>query len=101
MRPRPPWMSETDDAILEFYESLAEAGFRVALPPTVVWANLTKELQIIDRSRNTISNRMRRLTKAELLEVTDEKRRYYRITDKGLAYLNDELEYADLQLRTD
>ncbi|QZA89546.1 helix-turn-helix domain-containing protein [Salinarchaeum sp. IM2453] len=101
MRPRVPWMNETDDAILEFYQELEQAGFRIALPPTAVWVNITQELGMLDKARNTVSRRMKKLNEMGLLEITDEKRRYYRITDKGIAYLEGELEYDDLVLPED
>ncbi|MEY7847740.1 transcriptional regulator [Natrarchaeobius sp. A-rgal3] len=98
MRARVSWMNEADDAILEYLQELeTEAGHRIALPPTAVWFNLVEELGVLDRSQNTISRRMNVLSDANLLEKTDEKRGYYRITDRGLAYLEGELEAGKLK----
>ena len=96
MRPRVPWMNETDDAILEFFEELESSGFRIWLAPTPVWINLTQNLGVLDKSRDTISRRMGKLAEMGLLERTDDKRGYYCITEKGLAYLAGELEAEDL-----
>ncbi|MWV39729.1 transcriptional regulator [Natrialba sp. INN-245] len=97
MRARVSWMNEADDAVLEYLQELeTEAGHRIALPPTTVWFNLVEELGVLDRSQNTISRRMNVLSEADLLEKTDEKRGYYRITDRGIAYLAGELEAKEL-----
>lgn len=96
MRPRVPWMNETDDAILEFFEELASAEFRVCLAPTPVWLNLTQELEVLEKSRDTVSRRMGKLAEMGLLERVDEKRGYYRITDMGLAYVAGELDADNL-----
>jgi len=98
MRPRVSWMNEVDDAILEYLQELeTETGHRISLPPTAVWYNLVEQLGVLERSQNTISRRMNVLSEASLLEKTDEKRGYYRITDKGLAYLEGDLEMNDLE----
>lgn len=98
MRPRVPWMNESDDAILEFYRDLESAEFRIELPPTPVWLNLTQNIGMLDKSRDTISRRMNKLEEIGLLECTDEKRRYYKITDKGIAYLEGKLDCDDLKV---
>ncbi|NUB91501.1 transcriptional regulator [Haloterrigena sp. SYSU A121-1] len=97
MRARVSWMNEADDAILEYFQELeTDTGHRIALPPTALWYNLVEELGVLDRSQNTISRRMNVLSDAGLLEKTDEKRGYYRVTDRGIAYLEGELEASDL-----
>ena len=96
MRPRVPWMNETDDTILEYLAQLEVNGGYVTQSPTAVWVNLDEEMGILDKSQSTISRRMKRLEKMDLLEKTDEKRAYYRITDKGLRYLDGELSRDDL-----
>lgn len=102
MRPRVPWMNETDDAILEFFEELYGAGeLEVALPPTAVWYNLVVDLCVLDKSTNTISRRMNRLDEMGLLEKVDQKRGYYKFTDKGRRYLNGDLDAEELQLEDD
>ncbi len=91
-------MNEADDAILEYLRELeTDAGHRIALPPTTVWYNLVEELGVLDRSQNTVSRRMNVLSDAGLLEKTDEKRGYYQITDRGLAYLRGELAASELE----
>ncbi|WP_269073768.1 hypothetical protein [Halobacterium sp. KA-6] len=40
---------------------------------------------------------MSKLADRELLEIEDEEAGYYRITDKGLAYLAGELDADDLE----
>ncbi|SFS68435.1 transcriptional regulator [Halostagnicola kamekurae] len=98
MRPRVSWMKEVDDAILEYLQELeTDTGHRISFPPTTVWYNPVEDLGVLDRSQNTLSRRMNVLSDASLLEKTDEKRGYYRITDKGIAYLEAELYVADLE----
>ena len=97
MRPRVPGMNEVDDAILEFFEELGEpGGKRVSLPPSPVRRHLVEELGLLDRKRSTFSRRMAKLADRELLEITDEEASYYRITDKGHAYLTGELDADEL-----
>ena len=96
MRPRVPWMTETDDTILEYFEALEAAGFSVWQAPTPIWVNLTDNLGATEKSRETISRRMGKLEQMGLLERVDETRGYYRITEKGLAYLSGELEREEL-----
>lgn len=96
MRPRVPWMNETDDTILEYFEALEAAGFSVWQAPTPVWVNLSSNLGATGKSRETVSRRMGHLEQMGLLERVDETRGYYRITEKGLAYLSGELEREEL-----
>lgn len=96
MRPRVPWMNETDDAILEFFEELESTGLNVWFAPTPVWINLTQNLGVLEKSRDTISRRMGKLAEMGLLERVDDRRGYYCITDKGMAYLAGELDAEDL-----
>nr|WP_049893092.1 helix-turn-helix domain-containing protein [Natronococcus jeotgali] len=98
MRARVSWMNEADDAILEYLQELeTDSGHRIALPPTAVWYNIVEELELLDRSQNTVSRRMNILSEAGLLEKTDAKRGYYRVTDLGIAYLESELGSEDLE----
>ena len=102
MRARVSWMNEVDDAILEYLQELeTDTGHRIALPPTAVWYNLVEELGVLDRSQNTVSRRMNVLSEESLLEKIDEKRGYYRITDRGLAYLEGGLDMSDLERNED
>jgi DNA-binding transcriptional ArsR family regulator len=91
-------MNEVDDAILEFFEELGEVGgTRVSLPPSPVKYHLVDELRSLERERSTFSRRMSKLAEHGLLEITEEDGSYYRITDKGLAYLAGELEASELK----
>jgi len=83
MRPRVEWMNQTDDRILEL---LNESG--LVLSTAVVAVNL-------DYSRSWVSRRLGKLTKAGLVENTEEG--YYRITDRGRAYLSGTLDADDLE----
>lgn len=99
MRPRVPHMNELDDSILEFFEAMGEpGGERVALSPTPVWYNLAVIRGMTDKKQNTFSNRMNQMTETDLLEKVDDSRGYYRITPKGRAYLEGNLEAEDLEL---
>jgi len=88
-------MNEVDDAVLEFFEAQDEG---VTLPPTVVWFNLHERLEAIDKSRDTVARRMRKLTDRELLDKVSEERGYYQITQKGRDYLSGDLDADDLRL---
>lgn len=83
MRPRVDWMNQTDDRILEL---LAESD--LALSPAVVAVNL-------DYSRNWVSRRMGLLQDADLIETAEGS--YYRITDRGRAYLAGDLDADELE----
>lgn len=83
MRPRVPWMNQTDDRVLE---ALDESDME--LTPAVLARNL-------DYSRVWISNRLQKLVDVELVENTDKS--YYRITDRGRAYLSGDLDAEDLE----
>lgn len=97
MRPRVPWMNEADDAILEFLQEQEKGSDpRVAFSPTGVYVNLVEIRRVLDRSPSTLSRRMSRLSKMGLLEVVDEDRGYYSITEKGLKYLSGDLDADDL-----
>ncbi|MXV61290.1 winged helix-turn-helix transcriptional regulator [Natronorubrum sp. JWXQ-INN-674] len=83
MRPRVDWMNQTDNRILEL---LDESD--LALSPAVVAVNL-------DYSRNWVSRRMSKLEKKGLIEKF--RGSYYRITPRGRAYLEGDLEAEDLE----
>ena len=87
-------MNEVDDAILEF---LAQQGDELTIPPTVVWYNLVEVHGMLSKSQETVARRMRKLPELGLLEKADETRGYYRITEKGQAYLAGELDAEDLE----
>jgi predicted transcriptional regulator len=83
MRPRLEWMTRADDYILEFFEETD-----IAATPHVVSVN-------IDYSRQYVNRRIRILTHHELVEDLDDG--VYRISDKGLAYLEGELDADDFE----
>jgi len=91
-------MNEVDDSILEFFNS---QGDQVSLPPTAVWYNLAEIFEVTDKSRDTVARRMRGLNEAGLLEKVDEQRGYYRITDKGRAYLTGKIDAENLERNDD
>ncbi|MBX0304729.1 transcriptional regulator [Haloarcula salinisoli] len=91
-------MNEVDDAVLEFFEAQDEG---VALPPTVVWYNLHDLLEVIDKSRDTVARRMRKLTNRGLLTKASEERGYYQITQKGRDYLTGDIDAEELRIESE
>ena len=83
MRPRVDWMNQTDDRILEL---LDESD--LILTPAVMARNL-------DYTRNWVSRRVGKLESAGLIEPIDSG--YYRISDRGRAYLAGDLDAEDLE----
>ena len=83
MRPRVDWMNQTDDRILEL---LDESD--LILTPAVMARNL-------DYTRNWVSRRVGKLESAGLVEPVDSG--YYRISDRGRAYLTGDLDADDLE----
>ena len=83
MRPRVEWMNQTDDRILEL---LAESD--LILTPAVIGKNL-------EYTRNWVSRRIGKLEDASLVEPVDPG--YYRITDRGRAYLSGEIDADELE----
>lgn len=90
MRRRVYWMTGLDESILEFYEELG-GDPPIALPPTAVWWNLVEDRGVSESVQSTFSRRMTKLTDAGLLDQVDEKRGYYKITDLGIRYLEEDL----------
>lgn len=82
-RPRVSWMTQGDDRILETLESSD-----LVLSPAVLAYNT-------DYTRNYISKRMRKLRENGLVDRVDEG--YYRITDRGRAYLSGEIKSGELE----
>ncbi|MYL69174.1 winged helix-turn-helix domain-containing protein [Halorubrum distributum] len=82
MRPRVEWMNQTDDRVLEL---LAESD--LILTPAVIAKNL-------EYTRNWVSRRIGKLEDADLVEPVDSG--YYRITDRGRAYLSGEIDADEL-----
>lgn len=87
-RPRVSWMTRADDIILEFL--LNEGSKELAATPGMIELN-------IDYGRTHISNRLKQLRDADLVEYFDEERGAYKITDHGRAYLAGELDADDLE----
>ena len=85
MRPRVEWITRADDYILELLESTD-----MALTPRVLAFNL-------DYSRRYIGDRCRLLLEADLVQKVGEKQGFYRISDKGRAYLRGELTPDELK----
>jgi len=87
-------MTRSDENILDL---LAEKD--AALKPKHIWVNL--KLEGIDVSRRTIMRRKDTLQDAGLIEEPDQFPGYYVISSFGRAWLNEELEVADLQNKLD
>ncbi len=83
MRPRVDWMNQTDDRILDLLE---ESG--LILSPAVMAKNL-------DYSRSWVSERTGKLLEAGLVDQVDDG--YYRLSDRGRAYLAGELDADELE----
>ncbi|WP_128478599.1 ArsR family transcriptional regulator [Halorussus pelagicus] len=86
MRPLVTWMTKSDPAILEFFEEQD-----ISMPPAVVSFNIEGV------SHPTVKRRMPELADHGLLEKVEGKRGYYRITDRGRAYLAGDLDAEDLE----
>lgn len=90
MRPRVPWMTNNDDAILEFFED-----HDVALGPRDLHHNLeTRENHRI--SYTHVKRRLNKLLEADLVQKEDESAGIYGITDKGREYLAGDLDADEL-----
>ncbi|RQG87043.1 MarR family transcriptional regulator [Natrarchaeobius halalkaliphilus] len=76
-------MTQADDRVLE---TLSDSG--LILSPRILSANT-------DYSRHYLSTRLGHLLDAGLVERVDEG--LYKITDRGQAYLEGDLEAADLE----
>ncbi|TKX86132.1 ArsR family transcriptional regulator [Halorubrum sp. SS5] len=86
MRPLVSWMTKSDPAILEL---LHESD--IDLPPAVISHNVDGV------SHPTVKRRLPILNEHGLVEKTSEKRGYYRITERGRAYLAGDLDSDDLE----
>jgi len=88
-------MSSKDDDILEFLRDI----YPTALPLTALYWNLEKTRDV-GYSKDTVERRLRRLIEAGLVEVPrgldSSKNQYFRITDRGIAYLDGEHAVEDL-----
>lgn len=88
-RRRAPWMTGSDDKILEL---LAESG--MALNKKVLQVNF--ELAGEEISYSTLKRRLPKLKEAGLVEQVREKGGYYRITERGEQYLAGEFDASEL-----
>lgn len=86
MRPLVSWMTKSDPAILEL---LQESGLE--LPPAVIAHNVSGV------SHPTVKRRLPTLAEHGLVEKSSEKQGYYRLTDRGTAYLSGDLDSEDLE----
>ncbi|ELK55830.1 phage PhiH1 repressor protein-like protein [Haloferax sp. BAB-2207] len=82
-------MTGNDDKILEL---LAQGC--LALSKKAIMVNF--ELSGIDISYSTVKRRLPMLEDAGLVELVREQGGYYRITDQGIAYLNEEFEPPEI-----
>ncbi|USZ67416.1 hypothetical protein NGM10_11835 [Halorussus salilacus] len=82
MRQRAEWMKPADDAILEYTRDAGE------VPPAVIARN-------IDIHRNYAGQRCLELAEYGLLEK--EEGGYYRLSDLGREYLDEELDADELE----
>lgn len=87
-RPRVPFMSKSDDAILEFL--LNNPNDPIRATPAVIGAN-------IDYARSTINGRMPKLLAAGLVEYYDEDGGIYEITQLGERYLSGDLDAEEIE----
>ncbi len=83
MRPQVDWMNQTDDRILEL---LKES--ELILSPAVMAKNL-------EYNRSWVSERVGGLVEADLVEQVEDG--YYRIGDRGRAYLAGEIDAGELE----
>jgi len=97
MRPRVSGMNEVDDAILEFFDR--QDG--ISLPPTPVHYNLTEYYGATEKSRDTVADHMRQLARRGLLEKVEERKGYYRLTEKGRRYLRGDIKAEKLRIDED
>lgn len=87
-RQRAPWMTGSDDKILEL---LGESG--VALNKRGIEVNF--ELGDEEISYSTIKRRLPKFVEAGLVEKVEAKGLYYQITEDGRQYLAGELNVKD------
>lgn len=88
MRPLIQWMSQTDNAILDFLAGHEEEDFRA--PPMVIATNLGK-------SRTNTGERARGLAEVGLLKQVEGSKGYYQLTDAGWRYLANELTESEVE----
>lgn len=90
-------MTEIDTAVLDYlYDIGHEHGYTVVQPPKTVWFNLVHELEVIDRSPATVRRRMKTLDEEGLLEKIDADGTYYRLSEKGIRYVEGDVSRDEL-----
>lgn len=90
----PMGKEERRRAILEFL-----AGCDLALPPKPIYVNMSRQGATF--GKKTIERHLGDMADEGLVERVLEAEGYYAITDKGLAYLEGDLDADDLQLPDD
>ncbi len=100
MRPRAPGMSNFDEVILEFLDSLGSPnGEPVLMSPRVLKDNLESR-DLVDYSESSYSRRLQKLEERGFLGRTDTDAVRYYITEKGSKYVAGDLdpdEFEDLR----
>ena len=86
-----PWLTRSDDAILDFLDD-----FGLALPPGVIEYNIRTRHER-ELAYSTINLHLKELRKRGLIEREYPTGGFYSITEKGRAYLADELTPEDLK----
>lgn len=87
-RPRVPWMTQSDDDILEFLANRPVGP--IVASPRIINAN-------VGYTNRTIRRRLASLRDAGLVAYFDEDSGIYEITEKGLDYLDGSLEKSELE----
>lgn len=80
------WLSETDDAILEFLEHTG-----VEAPPKVIHHNIGADV-----SKTQIHRRLKKLRETGIVERLDEPSGYYRLSDLGCDLVNGQLSRKEI-----
>jgi len=97
MRPRAPGMTNFDEVILEFMDSLGEPGGQpVLISPRVLKDNLESR-DLVDYSESSYSRRLSSLKERGFLGRTDTDGVRYYITEKGQKYVAGELDASEFE----
>jgi hypothetical protein len=90
-------MNQVDDAILEFLADVSDGtDDPVVFSPMDVWINVVQLRGLVDRAPNTVSLRLGKLEKRDLVAMPDHSGTHYYLTDKGQQYLSGDLERSEL-----
>jgi len=88
MRPRVPWMVDTDVYLLEWFEETDIAG----APPKTIYLDIGDRLELDEDVRPaypTVNRRLNILLENDLVEKHPEAKTHYRLAEKGRDYLSD------------